>query len=116
MRPLYPTMPVKQDVNLYDGEELIVRGIHYQSFLLSQNSGKVALRDPKKNQGVRKFEVPHGEPISSVARKIDLEMCGVFFHGNRSYHTDKEASEELGFEEVVFGGWMTMSLIGETLE
>jgi len=40
----------------------------------------------------------------------------VFFHGNRSYHTDKEASEELGFEEVVVGGKMTMSLIGEMLE
>jgi hypothetical protein len=107
---------VKQEVNLYDGEELIVRGIHHQSYLLGQNSGKVALRDPKKKEGVRKFELPHGEPIAGVTRNIDLEMCGVFFHGNRSYHTDKEASEELGFEEVVVGGKMTMSLIGEMLE
>jgi acyl dehydratase len=107
---------VKQEVNLYDGQELIVRGIHHQSFLLNQNSGKVALRDPKKKEGVRKFEVPDGEPIASVTRNIDLEMCGVFFHGSRSYHTDKEASEELGFEEVVVGGRMTMSLIGDMLE
>lgn len=107
---------VKQEVSLYDGEALIVRGIHHQSFLLSQNSGKVALRDPKKKEGVRKFEVPDGELIPSVTRDIDLEMCGVFFHGSRSYHTDKEASEELGFEEVVVGGRMTMSLIGDMLE
>ena len=107
---------VKQEVNLYEGEALVVRGIHHQSYLLGQSSGKVALRDPKKKEGVRKFEVPDGEAIASVARNIDLEMCGVFFHGNRSYHTDKAASEELGFEEVVVGGKMTMSLIGEMLE
>ncbi|MBT7760164.1 MAG: hypothetical protein HN732_22735, partial [Rhodospirillaceae bacterium] len=107
---------VKQDVSLYDEDELVVRGTHHQSYLLGQSSGKVALRDPKKKEGVRKFEVPDGEPIASAARSIDLEMCGVFFHGNRSYHTDKEASEELGFEEVVVGGKMTMSLIGEMLE
>ena len=107
---------VKQEVNLFDGDALIVRGIHHQSFLLSQSSGKVTLRDPKKKEGVRKFEAPDGEPIDSVSRSIDLEMCGVFFHGNRSYHTDKQASLELGFEEVVVGGKMTMSLIGEMLE
>lgn len=107
---------VKQEVSLYDGEALIVRGIHHQSFLLSQSSGKVALRDPKKKEGSRKFEAPQGEPIPSVARNIDLEMCGVFFHGNKNYHTDKEASQELGFEEVVVGGRMTMSLIGQMLE
>lgn len=107
---------VKQEVSVHDGDMLIVRGIHHQSFLLSQSSGKVALRDPKKKEGVRKFEVPAGEPIESVDCSIDLEMCGVFFHGNRSYHTDKQASEELGFEEVVVGGKMTMALVGQMLE
>ncbi len=107
---------VKQEVSVYEGDTLIVRGIHHQSFLLSQSSGKVALRDPKKKEGVRKFEVPEGEPVASLDCTIDLEMCGVFFHGNRSYHTDKQASEELGFEEVVVGGKMTMALIGQMLE
>lgn len=107
---------VKQEVSLFDGSELIVRGIHHQSFLLTQSTGKLALRDPKKKEGVRKFEVPAGDPIGSLDRTIDLEMCGVFFHGNKNYHTDKKASEELGFEEVVIGGRMTMSMIGQMLE
>jgi hypothetical protein len=107
---------VKQEVSLFEGSELVVRGIHHQSFLLGQSSGKVALRDPKKKEGVRKFDAPQGEAIASVDRNIDLEMCGVFFHGNKSYHTDKKASEELGFEEVVVGGRMTLSLIGDMLE
>ncbi|MBN4083109.1 MaoC family dehydratase [bacterium AH-315-B06] len=107
---------VKQEVSVYDGDALIVRGIHHQSFLLSQSSGKVALRDPKKKEGIRKFNVPVGEALESIDRDIDLEMCGVFFHGRRSYHTDKQASEELGFDEVVVGGKMTMALIGQMLE
>ena len=49
---------VKQEVSVYDGGALIVRGIHHQSFLLSQSSGKVALRDPKKKEGIRKYDRP----------------------------------------------------------
>ena len=43
-------------------------------------------------------------------------MCGIFFHGNKNYHTNKKASEELGFEEVVVGGKMTISYIGDMLD
>ena len=107
---------VKQDVSMFDGDTLVVRGIHHQSFMLNQSSGKVALRDPKNKEGIRKFEVPAGVPLESVSRVIDLEMCGLFFHGRRSYHTDKEASEELGFDEVVVGGKMTMAMVGQMLE
>jgi hypothetical protein len=107
---------VKQEISLYDDSALIVQGIHHQSFLLGQSSGKVALRDPNKKEGIRKFETPEGEAIASVDREIDLEMCGVFFHGKRNYHTSKEASAGLGFDEVVIGGKMTMSLIGDMLE
>ena len=60
--------------------------------------------------------MPAGKALESIDREIDLEMCGVFFHGRRSYHTDKQASEELGFDEVVVGGKMTMALIGQMLE
>jgi len=107
---------VKQEVSVYDGDALIVRGIHHQSFLLNQSSGKVALRDPRKKEGIRKFDVPSGKALENVALNIDLEMCGVFFHGRRSYHTNKQASEELGFDEVVVGGKMTMAMIGQMLE
>ena len=107
---------VKQEVNVLDGEVLLARGIHHQSFLLNQTTGKVALRDPKKKEGARKFEVPAGTAIESITREIDLEMCGVFFHGRKTYHTDKNASEALGFDEVVIGGKMTMALVGQMLE
>ena len=107
---------VKQEVSMFDGDTLVVQGIHHQSFMLNQTDGRVALRDPKKKEGARKFDVPAGVPLGSVSRVIDLEMCGVFFHGRRSYHTDKQASEELGFDEVVVGGKMTMAMVGQMLE
>ena len=89
---------------------------HHQSYLLDQNTGKVALRKPSEKEGIKKFEVPKGELLEPVSSEIDLEMCGIFFHGNKNYHTNKKASEELGFEEVVVGGKMTISYIGDMLD
>jgi hypothetical protein len=89
---------------------------HHQSFVLDQSEGQVTLRDPSKKEGARSYSVPEGEAFGPLMRTISLEMCGSFFHGDRNYHTDKEASEELGFTDVVVGGKMTMSLIGELLD
>jgi hypothetical protein len=89
---------------------------HHQSFLLNQPEGEVQLRDPKQKEGARSFEVPAGNDLGSIERKVTLEMCGEFFHGSRSYHSDKEASRELGFRDVVVGGRMSMGYVGELLE
>ena len=98
-----------------DGDVVVVQR-HHQSFVLYQSEGEVTLRDPSKKEGARKFDVPEGEPFGPLERTITLEMCGAFFHGDRNYHTNKEASAELGFTDVVVGGKMTMSLLGELLD
>lgn len=89
---------------------------HHQSFLLDAPVETVQFRDPSKKSGARKFIVPDGEPVSGFDRTVTLEMCGQFFHGSKSYHTDLEASQELGFHNVVVGGMMTMSYIGHLLD
>ena len=89
---------------------------HHQSFVLYQSEGQVTLRDPSKKEGAKSYSLPEGEAFGPLMRTISLEMCGSFFHGNKNYHTDKEASAELGFTDVVVGGKMTMSLIGELLD
>ena len=89
---------------------------HHQSFVLYQSEGQVTLRDPSKKEGAKSYSLPEGEAFGPLMRTISLEMCGSFFHGNKNYHTDKAASEELGFTDVVVGGKMTMSLIGELLD
>ena len=108
---------VLQESKIY-GEKDTTLGVmrHHQSYLLDQDSGRVALRKPSDKEGVRKFNVPKGDLLEPVTREIDLEMCGTFFHGNKHYHTNKEASQELGFEEVVVGGKMTISYIGDMLD
>ncbi|MBF69294.1 MAG: hypothetical protein CMQ29_16590 [Gammaproteobacteria bacterium] len=89
---------------------------HHQSFLLDEPVEQVEFRDPAKKEGRRKFDVPEGKEISGFDRVVSLEMCGQYFHGSKSYHTDKEASLELGFQEVVVGGRMTMAYVGHLLE
>ena len=108
---------VNQEVTLWgaDGSQ-VAQGHHHQSFMIDQSSGKVALRDPKAKGGMRRFEIPAGEAVESVDAVISLEMCGKFFHGNANYHTNKEAALELGFEEVVVGGRMTLSYIGDMMD
>ena len=110
------TIVLQESEIFNEKKELLGAMRHHQSYLLDQNSGKVALRKPSEKEGVRKFDVPKGELLEPVSSEIDLEMCGTFFHGNKNYHTDKRASEELGFEEVVVGGKMTVSYIGDMLD
>ena len=109
---------VKQEVILLSpDDEVMAVGRHHQSFLLGKSDqGTVKLRDPKSKEGVRKFSVPDGEAIGPVESDISLEMCGTFFHGNRNYHTNKDAAKELGFEEVVVGGRLTVSYIGDMMD
>ena len=109
---------VQQEVKLRSGNgDVIAKGVHHQSYLLGKRgTGNVKLRVPSEKGGARKFIIPQGESIGTLERKIDLEMCGTFFHGNENYHTSESAAHQLGFEKVVVGGRMTMSLIGALLD
>ena len=41
---------------------------HHQSFVLGQSSGEAVLRDPKKKEGARSFNVPAGDELPSIER------------------------------------------------
>ena len=98
-----------------DGKTVAV-GNHHQSFLLDQSTGKVALRDPKAKEGVRRWDPPEGERLEPLRRTMSLEMCNVFFHRGKNYHTELTAAERLGFSNVVVGGRMTLGLLGSLLD
>jgi len=91
---------------------------HHQSFLLDQPpTGEVQLRAPSEKEGARASSgPPPGDELGVLERTVTLEMCGLFFHGSRSYHSDKEQSQALGFQDVVVGGRMSMGLVGEVLD
>jgi hypothetical protein len=97
-------------------DDVVAKSRHHQSFLLEEPVDMVQFREPGKKEGARKFNVPDGTALDSFDQVIDLEMCGQFFFGNRSYHTDLKASQELGFHDVVVGGHMTMAYIGGLME
>jgi MaoC like domain len=96
--------------------DVAVRQRHHQSFLLNQSGGELKLRDASSKEGARNFVVPQGKELSPIERTISLEMCGQFFHGNASYHTDRAESQRLGFRDVVVGGAMTMGYLGMLLD
>jgi hypothetical protein len=98
-----------------DRERIVLVQRHHQSFLLS-NPEEVHLRDPKEKEGARTFEKPAGRHLGSIETTLTLGMCGQFFHGASSYHSDAERSSALGFRDVVVGGRMTMGYVGELLE
>jgi acyl dehydratase len=96
--------------------QLVARSVHHQSFLAEQTSGAVALRDPKAKEGAQQHAEPGGTPLSLVLKKaFTEEMCEAFFYRSRNYHNDKEASQKLGFRDVVIGGRMTLSCVTELL-
>jgi acyl dehydratase len=90
---------------------------HHQSFLReSPAGGQVAFRDPAKKPAAGSFAAPDGERFGGLERTITLEMCAAFFHGDANYHTDRAASRELGFHDVVVGGHMTLAYAAHILE
>lgn len=108
---------VQYTVDLRDASgELAARSQHHQSFLLEEPPGDVKFRDPKAKPGARKFNVPEGEPFGGLERAITLEMCDIFWEGDKNYHSNREESEKLGFRDVVVGGRMTMPYAAHILE
>ena len=108
---------VAQEVWLRDDAgQLVAHGIHHQSFLAEQTSGAVTLRPAQAKEGAKQHVDPTGEPLSLELKKaFSAAMCDQFFHTNRNYHNDKEASKQLGFQEVVIGGRMTLACVSELL-
>ncbi len=108
---------ILSEVNVRDSDnEMISTQRHHQSFLLDNPPDVVQLRDPSSKEGHGKVLPQMITELASIERKISLEMCGEFFYGSKSYHSDKAASAELGFTDVVVGGRMTMGYVGELLE
>ncbi len=96
---------------------LVSRQRHHQSFLLDNPpTGEVQFRDPTAKEGASTPPVPMTRELASIERTVTLEMCGEFFHGSKSYHSDQEQSAALGFRDVVVGGRMSMGYVGELLD
>ncbi len=65
----------------------------------------------------RKFVVGEGDgrELAPVEKVITLEMCQAFSGPHRSYHTDREMAQALGFPDVVVQGMMSVCFISEMM-
>lgn len=99
------------------GGQVVSKQRHHQSFLLDRPpDAEVVLRDPGSKEGASRAEPVITSELGAFEKTVTLEMCGQFFFGSRNYHSDRAASEELGFRDVVVGGRMTMGYVGELLD
>lgn len=121
VRDIYPRrdrtiLLTETEITAPDGK-LVSRQRHHQSFLLDNPpAGEVQFRDPTAKEGASMPPVPMARELASLERTVSLEMCGEFFHGSKSYHSDQAQSAALGFRDVVVGGRMSMGYVGELLD
>lgn len=99
------------------GGAWLQRSRTHQSFLIQdEHTGYVVDKDREKRPD-RKFDVGAGDgPLLEAAEKtITLEMCQAFSGPHRSYHTDREMAQALGFPDVVVQGMMSVCFVSEIM-
>jgi acyl dehydratase len=88
----------------------------HQSFLMEKPAGLVVDKDREK-RGERKFvagEAP-GPELPAVEKTITIEMCQAFSGPHRSYHTDREMAQAMGFPDIVVQGMMSVCFLSELM-
>lgn len=103
----------------------------HQSFLIDEQSspantsvsdgGKkgstfVVDRDREKRSD-RTFSVGEGSgpDLVAVQKTVSLAMCEAFSGPHRSYHTDREMAQALGFPDIVVQGMMSVCFLSEIM-
>jgi acyl dehydratase len=71
----------------------------------------------REKRSDRKFVVGEGSgaEFPPVEKTITLEMCQAFSGPHRSYHTDREMAQALGFPDIVVQGMMSVCFLSEIM-
>src|SRR5262249_8350301 len=56
-----------------------------------------------------------GAELQPVAKAITHAMCEAFSGPHRSYHTDREMAQALGFPDIVVQGMMSVCFVSELM-
>src|SRR5262249_13430671 len=89
----------------------------HQSFLAEEaGSGYVVDKEREKRRDPR-FGVgdASGEPLDALEKTITLAMCQAFSGPHRSYHTDREMAQAMGFPDVVVQGMLSVCFLSELM-
>ncbi len=109
---------VVNEVVLMGGDgRWLQRSRTHQSFLVEEGRAGFVVDKEREKRPERKFVVGEGDgrALTPVEKVITLEMCQAFSGPHRSYHTDREMAQALGFPDVVVQGMMSVCFISEMM-
>ncbi|HXK23593.1 MAG TPA: MaoC/PaaZ C-terminal domain-containing protein [Myxococcota bacterium] len=112
---------VVNETDLCDAADgrLLVRGRTHQSFLprkTEAGGGFVVDRGTARPKApAPEFPTATGPELPAVHKTVDLRRCWMFSGPGRTYHTDKEQAEKLGFPNVVVQGMMTTCFVSQVM-
>ena len=89
----------------------------HQSFLMEQGQTGLAVEKHREKRPERKFVVGEGSgpELPAVEKTITVEMCQAFSGPHRSYHTDREMAQAMGFPDIVVQGMMSVCFLSELM-
>lgn len=117
---------VVNEVVITDGDgRWLQRSRTHQSFLLEHPTSAPAsasaegfvVDKEREKRPERKFVVGEGSgpELPAGGKTITIAMCQAFSGPHRSYHTDREMAQAMGFPDVVVQGMMSVCFLSEIM-
>jgi acyl dehydratase len=79
--------------------------------------GAFVVDKDREQRSQRKFVAGEGAgpELPAVEKTITIEMCQAFSGPHRSYHTDREMAQAMGFPDIVVQGMMSVCFLSELM-
>ncbi len=89
----------------------------HQSFLVEEGRAGFVVDKEREKRPERRFIVGEGSgaQLEGIEKTITIGMCQAFSGPHRSYHTDREMAQALGFPDIVVQGMMSVCFLSELL-
>jgi acyl dehydratase len=99
------------------GGRWLQRSRTHQSFLIEAGRAGFVVDKDREKRPERKFVVGEGTgaDLEQAEKTITLAMCQAFSGPHRSYHTDREMAQALGFPDIVVQGMMSVCFVSEIM-
>jgi acyl dehydratase len=99
------------------GGRWLQRSRTHQSFLIEEGRSGFVVDKEREKRPERRFVVGEGAgpALQPIDKTISIAMCQAFSGPHRSYHTDREMAQALGFPDIVVQGMMSVCFVSELM-
>jgi len=99
------------------GGRWLQRSRTHQSFLIEEGRTGFVVDKDRERRADRQFVVGEGAgpELQPTEKTITHAMCQAFSGPHRSYHTDREMAQALGFPDIVVQGMMSVCFLSELM-